>query len=97
MFKSKATFEMIGNFCADIVERKNAAVKMMITDLEVHFGESKEELEPFDEERCGVIAISYIKGEIAFVFENGDLIYANTFDASDFDLVFCVWMAFHEE
>jgi len=97
MFKSKVTFEMICNFCADIVERKNAAVKMMITDLEVHFEENKEELEPLNEGHCGVIAISYIGGEIAFVFENGGLIYAKTFDAKDFDMVLCVWMAFHEE
>lgn len=97
MFKSPTTFELIGNFCADIVERKNVAVKMMITDLEVHFEECKEGVEPLSEEHCGVIAISYIDGEIAFIFENGDLIYANTFDATDFDMVLCVWMAFHEE
>lgn len=97
MFKSKVTFELIGNFCADIVERKNAAVKMMITDLEVHFDECKESIEPLSKEHCDVIAISYVDGEIAFIFENGDLIYANTFDATDFDMVLCVWMAFHEE
>lgn len=97
MFKSPTTFELIGNFCADIINRKEKAVEMMITDFESHFSVCNEEFEPFNEGHCGVIAVSYIEGEIAFVFENGDLIYANTFDASDFDLVLCVWMAFHEE
>ena len=97
MFKSPTTFELIGNFCADIINRKEQAVKMMITDFESHFSVCNEEIEPLNNEHFGVIAISYVDGEIAFVFENGDLIYANTFDASDFDLVLCVWMAFHEE
>ena len=97
MFKSDITFELIGNFCADIVERKQKAVELMITDFESHFSVCNEEFEPLNNGHFGVVAISYVDGKIAFVFENGDLIYANAFDATDFDLVLCVWMAFHEE
>lgn len=96
MFKSKTTFELIGNFCADIIERKDAAVKMMINDLEVHFDECNEEFEPLNNEHFGFVAISYVGEEIAFVDANGELTYADTFGAEDFDMVLCVWMEFHE-
>jgi len=97
MFKSPTTFELIGNFCADIINRKQQAVEMMINDFEAHFSVCDEEFEPLNKEHLEVVAISYVGGEIAFVLENGELLYANTFDASDFDMVLCVWMSFHKE
>ncbi len=97
MFKSKTTFELISQYCADINNHKQEAVKMMITDIESHFSVCKEEFEPLNEEHCGVVAISYVDGKIAFVLGNGGLWYADTFEATDFDMVLCIWNAFHEE
>lgn len=96
MFKSPTTFELIGNFCADIINRKEKAVEMMITDFESHFSVCNEEFEPLNNEHFGVVAISYVDGKIAFVDEDGELTYADTFGAEDFDMVLCIWMEFHE-
>lgn len=97
MLKSKATFELIGDFCADIVCRKEAAIKMIISDLKAHFKVCKEAFEPLGSEHFGIIAISYVNDKIAFVTEDGELIYEDSFCANDFDLVLYVWMAFHNE
>ena len=97
MFKSPTTFELIGQYCADIISRKEKAVKMMITDFESHFWAYNEEFEPLNNEHFGVIAISYVEGKVAFVYANGELTYADTLGAEDFDMVLCIWMEFHEE
>lgn len=97
MFKSPTTFQLIGQYCTDIINRKQNAVEMMVADFESHFSVCNEEFEPLSEEHYGVVAISYVDGKIAFVDAEGELTYAESFGAEDFDMVLCVWMEFHEE
>lgn len=96
MFKSPTTFKLISQCCADIIDRKQKAVEMMIADFESHFLVCNEEFEPLNNEQFGIVAISYVEGKVAFVGANGELTYADTFDASGFDMVLCIWMDFHE-
>ena len=96
MFKSPTTLELIGQYCTDIINRKENAVKMMISDFESHFVVSNEEFEPLQNEPFGFVAISYVEDKIAFVDAEGELTYAENFGAEDFDMVLCVWMEFHE-
>ena len=96
MFKSPTTFELIGQYCTDIINRKQNAVEMMIADFESHFVTCNEEFEPLQNEPFGFVAISYVDGKVAFVDADDELTYADTFGAEDFDMVLCVWMEFHE-
>lgn len=97
MVKSNYTFQLIADFCEDIVERKTRAVSMMVTDLEAHFCLQGEVFEPLDKETYGIIAISCVGGSISLVTSDGEFIRANELKPNDFDMVLCVWMTFHEK